>query len=125
MVLNNDLICIENLNVKGMLKNHCLALGIADQGLYEFKRQMEYKGEMYGSQIVKADRFFPSSKRCSDCREVNDNLTLDDRTWTCDNCGVTHDRDINAAINLMILSTESLPGFKACGERSAGLSRDK
>lgn len=107
VVLNYDIIGIEDLNIKGMMKNHCLAMSIADQGFYEFKRQLEYKGWIYGSKVVLADRFFPSSKRCSVCRTINDKLTLKDRTWTCSDCGTTHDRDVNAAINLELNAVET------------------
>lgn len=90
---------IEDLNVSGMMKNRCLARSIADLGLFELRRQLSYKGIRYGCQIVLADRFFPSSKMCSVCGKINENLTLADREWTCE-CGVHHDRDHNASVNL-------------------------
>jgi putative transposase len=94
-------IAIEDLNVKGMLKNHKLARSIADIGFYEFKRQLEYKSKMKGNNLIVADRFFPSSKTCSECKSIKskDELTLKDRTYKC-KCGYEQDRDLNAAINL-------------------------
>jgi putative transposase len=97
---------IEDLNVSGMMKNRCLSRSIADLGLFELRRQLEYKGGWYDCKIVLVDRFFPSSKTCSECGEINDNLTLADREWTCA-CGVRHDRDINAARNLENVAVSS------------------
>lgn len=90
---------IEDLNVSGMMKNRCLARSIADLGLFELRRQLTYKGNWYKCRIVLIDRFFPSSKTCSVCGEINDNLTLTDREWYCV-CGAKHDRDHNASVNL-------------------------
>lgn len=97
---------IEDLNVLGMMKNRCLSRSIADLGLWELRRQLEYKAGWYGCRIVLVDRFFPSSKTCSECGEINENLTLADREWTCA-CGVYHDRDMNAARNLEIVAVSS------------------
>ena len=94
------LIGIEDLNVAGMLKNHRLARSISDASFTEFRRQLKYKAEWYGGQVVVIDRFFPSSKTCSVCGYINDGLTLPDRTWTCPQCGTIHDRDLNAAKNI-------------------------
>lgn len=91
---------IEDLNVSGMLKNRCLARSIADLGLGEWRRQMQYKGVWYNCRIAVADRFFPSSKTCSVCGEINENLSLADREWVCGGCGTRHDRDFNASSNL-------------------------
>jgi putative transposase len=116
-------IVIEDLNVSGMLKNHHLAPAIADVGLYEFKRQLLYKSGWYGSRVILASRWEPSSKTCSGCRWVNENLTLADRIFHCQQCGLVLDRDLNAAINLRKLA-DSLPESQnACGEASAGLRR--
>ena len=93
-------IMLENLNVSGMLKNRHLAQAIADVGLYEFRRQMVYKGEWYGCEVLLADRFFPSTKRCSQCGEVKPVMRLDERTYQCECCGSVLDRDLNAALNL-------------------------
>jgi putative transposase len=90
---------IEDLNVSGMMKNRCLARSIADLGLFELRRQLSYKGDWYSCKIVPVDRFFPSSKACSVCGEINESLMLADREWTC-LCGVHHDRDHNASVNL-------------------------
>jgi len=88
-----------------MVKNHCLAQAISDVGFAEFKRQVEYKCKWYGSELVLADRFFPSSKLCRYCGCINSDLKLSDRNWTCD-CGAVLDRDLNAAINLRNLASK-------------------
>jgi putative transposase len=93
-------IVLENLHVNGMLKNHHLAQAIADVGLYEFRRQLQYKGQWYGCEVFLADRFFPSSKQCSRCGTIKDSLGLGQRTYHCEKCGLVIDRDWNAAINL-------------------------
>jgi putative transposase len=93
-------IVLENLNVSGMLKNHHLAQAIADVGMYEFRRQMEYKGAWYGCEIREADRFFPSTKRCSHCGNEKLSMPLGEREYRCEICGRVIDRDLNAAINL-------------------------
>ncbi|MEM1171673.1 MAG: RNA-guided endonuclease TnpB family protein [Cyanobacteria bacterium P01_H01_bin.35] len=92
-------IVIEDLNVSGMLANHKLAKSIASQGFYEFRRQLEYKCQWYGSELVVIDRFFPSSKTCSNCGHVQD-MPLNVRTYDCPECGLSIDRDLNASINL-------------------------
>lgn len=94
------IIGIEDLNVKAMLKNHCLAKAIADIGFSEFVRQLEYKAEMYGAIIHKVSRWFPSSKLCSSCGYKLHELKLSTRKWECPSCGSFHDRDQNAAKNL-------------------------
>ncbi len=91
---------VEDLHVKGMVKNRRLSLAISDVGLGEFIRQIEYKAEAFGGTVVKVGRFFASSKTCSDCGYVNGKLTLSDRKWTCVGCGVIHQRDWNAATNI-------------------------
>ena len=91
---------IEDLNVRGMMANRRVARAIADIGAFEFRRQLDYKAPMNGSRVVVADRWFPSSKTCSDCGHVHTGLALSDREWTCEACGVIHDREENAAINL-------------------------
>ena len=95
-----DVICIEDLNVKGMMANHKLARAIMDLGFYEFKRQLLYKAQMCHKEIVIADRWYPSSKTCSCCGEKLKELDLSDRDWECPNCHTVHDRDANAAMNL-------------------------
>lgn len=91
---------IEDLNVRGMMSNHCLARAIADVGIGMFRGQITYKCEMYGKRLKLVDRFFPSSKMCSGCGHVIEKLPLDIREWNCPKCGAHHDRDENAAKNI-------------------------
>ena len=93
-------IVLENLNVSGMLKNHHLAQAIADVGMYEFRRQLLYKAEWYGCEVLLADRFYPSTKRCSQCGQVKSTMSMGEREYQCECCGFVIDRDLNAAINL-------------------------
>lgn len=95
------IIAIEDLNVKGMLKNSRLAKAISNMGFGEFKRQLTYKSKLCGNQLILVNRWFPSSKICSCCQNKNDELTLSQREWICLTCHTKHDRDINAAINLL------------------------
>jgi len=129
-----SVVVIEDLSVENLLKNHHLARAISDVGFFEFRRQVTYKTAWNGETLLLADRFFPSSKLCSACGEINDNLTLNDREWTCD-CGAIHDRDRNAAINLSRLAcashgitftTASFVGSHARGEnvRLPDMNRD-
>jgi putative transposase len=111
-------VVIEDLNVAGMLANRHLSRAIADVGLFEFRRQLDYKAAMAGSTVVVADRWFPSSKQCSVCGVKNETLTLSERFWTCLSCGTCHDRDINAARNLARYA-ESSPAA-AHGAEGAG-----
>ena len=101
LVRKYDVIALEDLNVRGMVKNHNLAKAIANVSFGEFNRQIEYKSQMYGKQIHRVDRFFPSSKTCSNCGCVQEKMPLHVREWTCPDCGAHHDRDINAATNLL------------------------
>ena len=105
LVDENQVIGIETLNVKGMMANHCLAKSIQDAGWGEFVRQVAYKGVWYGCHVHQVDRFFPSSKRCHACGHINESLRLSDREWTCPKCSTIHDRDVNAAINILTFST--------------------
>ena len=100
LVKSHDGVAMETLNIKGMVKNHHLAKGIHDVGWGEFVRQVEYKSLWYGKAFIQIDRFYPSSKLCSECGWKNDALTLKDREWVCPVCGWVHDRDLNAAINI-------------------------
>ena len=120
-----SVIVIEDLNVAGMLTNHHLAQAIADVGFAEFKRQLLYKASWYGSRVIMASRWEPSSKTCSGCGWVDEELTLADRTFRCKNpeCLLVLDRDLNAAINLSKLAGSSSDSRNACGAASAGLSR--
>jgi len=112
-------ICIEDLAVSNMIKNHKLALSISDVGWGEFRRQLEYKCNWYGKRLIVINRFAPSSKMCSNCGQIKTDLTLADREWTCD-CGVTHDRDLLASKNIKNFGIEqyrrSYGNFNACGE---------
>ncbi|PIV58631.1 MAG: hypothetical protein COS14_08560 [Bacteroidetes bacterium CG02_land_8_20_14_3_00_31_25] len=94
-----DTICIENLAVNNMLKNHCLAQSISDVSWYKFKELLTYKCDWYGKNLITIGRFEPSSKLCT-CGYLNKELKLSDRTWTCPNCNTTHDRDLLAANNI-------------------------
>jgi putative transposase len=98
-------VVIEDLNVKGMLANEKLARAISDVGFGMFRQQLEYKSKLFGTQLIFADRWFPSSKLCSSCGTKHEQLALGDRQWTCAACGAVHDRDHNAAINLQRLAT--------------------
>lgn len=109
-------IVLEDLNVTGMLKNHKLARAIADVGLSEFRRQIEYKASLAGEQVLFADRWYPSSKTCSNCGVIKPELDLSERIFTCDSCGLVLDRDLNAALNLVQLTTASSAGSNACGD---------
>src|SRR5436309_2599732 len=100
-IRENQVVCIESLQVKNMVKNHCLAKAISDVGWSEFVRQLEYKAAWYGRTVVKIDKWYPSSKRCFDCGHLLDSLPLDVRSWVCPECGVVHDRDSNAAKNIL------------------------
>ncbi len=96
----NQVIVMENLNVMGMLKNHCLAKSIQELSLYRFKSMLIYKSDWYGRCVVEVDRFYPSSKLCSVCGYKKEDLTLKDRVWLCPVCGANHDRDLNASKNI-------------------------
>ncbi len=101
-------IVIEDLCVSGMMKNRRLARAIADVVFYEFRRQLEYKCQWYGSQLIIASRTFPSSKRCSSCGHKKKELSLSEREYECEECGLKIDRDLNAALNLVKVAV-SLP----------------
>lgn len=96
-----DVIVCEDLNVKGMIKNHKLSKHIADASWGNFVTLLQYKCDWYGKELVKVNRFYPSSKTCGDCGWINQNLKLSDREWTCKSCGVIHDRDVNASKNIL------------------------
>jgi len=112
---------IEDLNVAGMLRNHCLALSIADAGFGEIRRQLTYKIEWYGGELVTIGRFFPSSKLCRHCGCINDDLTLSDREWTCA-CGAVLDRDYNAARNI---ETKALRTLAGVGSRTSEMRAER
>jgi putative transposase len=118
LVEENDVIAIEDLHVKGMMKNRRLSRSLADMGFAEFRRQLVYKTALHGKTLFVADRWFPSSKRCSNCKYHTKHLSLSERQWTCPSCNATHHRDINAAINLKELAVSST--VTACGASSSG-----
>ena len=101
-------VVMETLNIKGMMKNRHLSKAIKEQRLYEFKRQMQYKCELYGIKFVEADKWYPSSKICSECGHVKPKLSLSERTYICEECGCVIDRDYNASINLSRYELSSL-----------------
>ena len=101
LVRENQTIVVEDLSVKNMVKNHSLAQSISDAAWSELIRQLDYKCKWYGRTLVKIDRWFPSSKRCGNCGHIVESLPLDIREWDCPKCGAHHDRDINAARNLL------------------------
>ncbi len=112
---------IEDLNVRGMMTNRHLARSIADMSFFEFRRQLEYKAAMRGGVVKVADRFYASSKTCSACGHKLEALPLSVREWTCPACGIVHDRDVNAAINLKNMAVSST--VSACGEEGSGRAR--
>jgi len=111
---------IEDLHVRGMLANRCLSRAIADMGFGELRRQLEYKAAQRGGRVVVVDRWYPSSKTCSCCGYLLAELDLGTRRWVCPGCGTSHDRDVNAAINLKNLAASS--AVAACGGEGAGLA---
>ena len=113
----HDAVVLEDLNVKGMVRNHHLAVSVTDAAFGEFRRQIEYKCRLNGCTLVIADRWYPSSKTCSNCGKVKAKLSLGARTYRCDGCGFVCHRDLNAAINLKNLAASS--AVSACGEFSA------
>lgn len=114
---------IEDLNVKGILRNRKLARAIVDMGFYEFRRQLMYKAAQRGGQVILVDRWYPSSKMCCGCGHVLEALTLAQRNWTCPDCGAAHNRDVNAAVNLMNMAVSSI--VTACGGKGAGVAHKR
>ncbi|OED46572.1 transposase, partial [Endozoicomonas sp. (ex Bugula neritina AB1)] len=118
LINENQVVCVENLAVKNMIKNPKLAKHIADANWGEFIRQLQYKAEWADRTVIEIDRFFPSSKRCSSCGFINESLPLSIREWDCPECNTHHDRDINAAVNI---KTVGLAGL-ACGATGTGMA---
>lgn len=112
-----SVLVLEDLNVRGMVKNRRLAKALSDASLSEFKRQLHYKAERKGVEVVLADRFYPSSKRCSGCGHVKESLSLAERTYACGVCGLVLDRDLNAALNLQAwyVNEENTDSSAGCG----------
>ena len=124
IVKDNSIICIEDLNVKGMMKNHKLAKSIADCSFSMIRSMLDYKCRWYDRKLIVIDRWSPTSKTCSCCGHVMKDWNLGIREWTCPNCHTNHDRDINAAKNILdegmkILDTVGTTGIQACGEDSS------
>lgn len=115
---------IEDLHVCGLLKNNKLSLSIQDASWGEFIRQLKYKADWYGKNLIVIDRFAPSSKRCSECGTINNELTLADREWTC-KCGTRHDRDLNAAKNIKFFGLNTPVGSREGPAESRRLRRAK
>ena len=103
------IICIEDLNVKGMLRNHHLTQAVVDASFGMFRTMLEYKCRWYGVNLIKIDRFAPSSKTCGKCGHIYKRLKLSERSWTCPECGTHHDRDLNAACNIKNFGLKALP----------------
>lgn len=101
LINENQVIAVESLSVSNMQKNRCLSKSIADASWSEFLRQLEYKAKWYGRELVGIDRWYPSSKRCSDCGYTAQKMPLNVRQWACPECGAIHDRDVNAARNVL------------------------
>ena len=101
LVNENQIICIEDLNVNGMMQNHKLSKSIQELSLFEFRRQLEYKCKWYGRQLIVIDRFYPSSKTCHNCGYIYKDLKLSEREWICPHCGKLIDRDYNASLNIL------------------------
>lgn len=122
---NHSEVVIEDLNVSGMLKNHKLASAIADSGFYEFKRQLEYKADFYGSEVIIIDPFYPSSQLCSCCGHRQP-MPLKLRTFVCGSCGTSLDRDLNAAINIKNYSETAVSStVEACGHGNGSSAVEK
>ena len=111
LVRENQVIAIEDLSVRNMVKNHSLARAISDASWAQFRTMLEYKAEWYGREIIAIDRFYPSSKTCSACGMLQDSMPLNIREWTCPGCGEIHDRDVNAAKNVLAVGL----AVSACG----------
>ncbi|NEP90419.1 MAG: IS200/IS605 family element transposase accessory protein TnpB [Okeania sp. SIO2C2] len=119
---NHSRIVIEDLNVSGMMSNHKLAKAVGDMGFYEFRRQLEYKCDLYGSELIVIDRWFPSSKTCSRCGTLKESLPLSEREFKCEHCNFSCDRDLNAALNLAMAVSSTVT---ACGLDNADVARMK
>ena len=113
---------LEAHYVSGMMSNHKLAKAVADMGFYEFRRQLEYKCQLYGTKYIVVDRWFPSSKTCSRCGQVKQSLSLSERVFNCEYCGFSCDRDLNASLNLAMAVSSTVT---ACGLDNADVARRK
>ena len=108
IIRENQVIAVEDLNVKQMQKYKILARSIGDVGMRQMLSFLEYKAKWYGRQFIRIDRWFPSSKTCSNCQSIQDRMSLGVRTWKCSQCRAKHDRDINTAKNILRAACESM-----------------
>jgi putative transposase len=113
---------VESLNIGGMIRNRSLAKAIADAAWSRFLEMLRYKAEWYGVTLIVVEQFAPTSKRCHDCRYINDELTLSDRIWICPNCGIILDRDVNAAKNIKMMGLQSFMSPREPREEPVELS---
>ena len=125
IVNENQVIAVEDLNVKGMIRNHSLAKSISDVGWGLFTALIEYKAARAGKAFIKCGRWYPSSKACSVCGSIQDKLSLDVRAWNCSHCGAHHDRDINAAINIRAEGLRILAAGNAASASRGNVSRGR
>lgn len=125
IVNNYDVICIEDLNVSGMESNHSLAKAVTDSSFRMIRNMLEYKCKWYGKELVVIDRFYPSSKTCSNCGWKKDDLTLSDRIFECKNCGIEIDRDLNAAINIERMGVDILHNRTQSGKVTSRIEASK
>jgi putative transposase len=102
LINENQVIAIETLQASNMVRNKKLSKSISDASWYEFTRQLKYKADWYGRQVINIDKWFPSSKRCSECGFISEKMPLNIRSWKCPDCGAEHDRDVNAARNILM-----------------------
>jgi len=116
LVREHRLIAMEDLHVRGMMANHHLAGSIGDAGWSAFAEMLEYKGAWYGCRVVKVDRWYPSSRTCSACEFAVEQMPLSIREWECPECGTIHDRDVNAAVNILKQATVGVTESHACGQ---------
>jgi putative transposase len=116
LVRENQAIFVESLAIKNMIRNHHLAKSISDSGWNMFINMLKYKSQWYGCNIHEIDRFFPSSKRCHHCGYIHEFLKLSDRSWVCPECNEEHDRDVNAAVNILTFGRAGTARINACGE---------
>ncbi|MGK5441525.1 RNA-guided endonuclease InsQ/TnpB family protein [Micromonospora sp. URMC 105] len=122
LIRENQTVVVETLSIRNMMRNRTLARAIADAGWYRLRSMLEYKARWYGRTVIATDRWLPSSRRCSACGAINNALRLSDRLWTCD-CGLIHDRDVNAARN--ILAAGLAERENACGGKVRPLSQQR
>lgn len=125
LVNDSQVIAVEDLHVKGMMRNPNLAKAIGDAGWGMFSRFLEYKARRDGKGFIKVNRFFPSSKACSECGAIHDNMGLDVRHWTCRHCGAQHDRDVNAARNIRDEALRMLAVGATAAAGGGNVSRDR